>query len=125
MLKKIILSAIIGIGLNTIGLMAKSKTDLMTLASRQEVLSHTITKDYRKQDNSSLMADIRTFESGQRQLSTQIKNPEISNLLAYLNLCLKDLEQVVKRPHTSKNAQRVAELTASISEGSHYIVASL
>jgi len=125
MLRKIILSTVIAIGLSTTAAMAQKNTQLVTLASKQETLSYTIGKAYSKQDNNSVLAAIKTFASGQKKLKTQIKNPEISNLLVYLNFCLKDLEKVVKKPHTSQNAQRVAELTASISEGSHYIVISL
>jgi len=125
MLKKMILSTVVAIGLSTTGAIAKKNTHLITLASKQETLSYSIGSAYKKQDNHSVLAAIRTFKSGQKKLKTQINNPEISNLLVYLNLCLKDLEKVVKKPYSLQNAQKVAELTASISEGSHYIAVSL
>jgi len=113
------------IALSSTAVYAQSNNQLVTIASKQETLSCTISKAYKRQDSSSLLSAIKTLESGQKQLKSQISNPEISNLLVYLNLCLKDLKTIVKKPYSSKNAQRVTELSASISEGSRYIVASL
>jgi len=111
--------------LSSTSALAQSNRQLVAIASKQETLSYTISKAYKKQDNSSLLSVISTFESGQKQLKSQISSPEISNLLVYLNLCPKDLKTIVKKPHSSKNAQRVTELSASILEGSRYIVVSL
>ncbi len=127
MLRKIILSTIVFIGLSTTGVMAKGDTDyLLKLASKQEVLSQNIIKAYKKQDKgSSALSVIRALESGQMKLKSDISNPDIDYLLVFLNNCLDNLKVVVKKPYSSDNAALVADLSASISEGSHYIVQSL
>ncbi|WP_292656706.1 hypothetical protein [Nitratifractor sp.] len=98
---------------------------MVQLASKQEKLSRDIGKVYKMQDGSSLHTMIKSIKSGQKILRTRVNNPELRNLLTYLNVCLKELETVAQKPYTSKNAQKVSELSHSLSEGSHYIVASL
>ena len=124
-MRKTIFAAIIVMGLSTTGILAKGNTHLVQLASKQETLSHNITDAYKKQDKDSVLSAIKILNAAQTKLRSQVKNDEITNLLVYINLCLKDLEKVVKKPYSSKNAQKVAELSGSISEGSRYIAASL
>jgi hypothetical protein len=59
------------------------------------------------------------------KLKSNIDNPEIDYLLTYLKTCLNDLKTVVKKPYSTQNARLVGELSASLSEGSRYIVKSL
>ena len=127
MLRKIIISTLLTMSLSTTGVMAKNNTDhLVKLASKQEVLSQNIIKAYKKQDNgSSALVVIKALELGQTKLKSDIHNPEIDNLLVFLNICLDDLRVVVKKPYSSHNAQLVADLSDSISEGSQYISQSL
>lgn len=127
MLRKIIISTLLTMSLSTTGVMAKNNTDhLVKLASKQEVLSQNIINAYKKQDNgSSALVVIKALELGQTKLKSDIHNPEIDNLLVFLNICLDDLRVVVKKPYSSGNAQLVADLSASISEGSQYIQQSL
>ena len=122
---KTIISAIIVIGLSTTGILAKGNTHLVQLASKQKTLSHNITEAYRKQDKDSVLSAIKVLNAAQTKLRSQVRDDEITNLLVYMNLCLKDLEKIVKKPYSSNNAQKVAELSGSISEGSRYIAASL
>ena len=124
MLKKVIMSTVIIIGFSSAAF-AKGDTHLINLASIQEAASQNIIKAYKKDDTGSVLASLRVLESGHKSLESKISNPEIKNLLVYLNLCIKNLKDVVKKPHTPQNAQKVADLSASISEGSHYIVAKL
>jgi len=125
MLRKVILSTLLAIGLNTTGVMAKGNTQLANLASKQETVSHIIVKAYKKQDSGSVSTALATLESGHKKLQSQTRDPEVKNMLTYLNLCIKNLKEAAKRPYNSQNAQKVAELSALISEGNHYIIASL
>ena len=124
-MKRMVLSAMVLIGLATTGAMAGGSGNLVQLASKQETLSRDIGKVYKMQDGSSLHTMIESIKSGQKILRTRVNNPELRNLLTYLNVCFKELETVAQKPYTSKNAQKVSELSHSLSEGSHYIVASL
>ena len=127
MTKKLILSVVLITALGTMEVMAKSDTNnLLTLASKQEMLSQNIVQAYKKQDSgSSAIVLIDRLESGQMRLKSNIDNPEIDYLLTYLNTCLYNLKTVVKKPYSSENAHLVAELSASLSEGSRYIAKSL
>lgn len=126
MLGRIIASAALFMALNTTAAVAKTdKNRLVKLASKQEVLSQNITKAYKKQDKSSMVAIIKRLESGQSALKTHIHNPEISNMIVFLNMCIKDLKQTLKAPYNAANTEKVVELSSSISEGSHYIAMSI
>lgn len=124
-MRKIILSSMVFVGLVVTGAMAQGSGDLVRLASKQEALSQDIGKVYRMQDGSSLRTMIKSIKSGQKILRARVDNPELRNLLTYLNVCLNELEKVAQRPYTSMNAEKVLELSHSLSEGSRYIVASL
>ncbi len=127
MLGKMILSTVLAIGLSTTAVIAKSNVDQMVKAAyKQEQLSQNIINAYKKQDNgSSALAIIVSLESEHTKLKSNIRNAEIDNLLIYLNICLADLKKVLQKPYSSQNAQLVADLSASLSEGSHYIGQSL
>jgi len=127
MLKKMIVSIFLMVGLYTTGIMAQSNTDeLAKLASKHETLSKNIVTAYSKKDRGmSALVIIDTLESEQIKLKSKIDNPEISNLLIFLTMCVKDLKTVVKKPYSSKNAELVADLSTSIQEGSHYIRQSI
>jgi len=127
MTRKIIISTILAVALSTTGAMAKNTADyLVKLASKQEALSQNIIKAYKRQDKgTAALAVIEALESGQTKLKSDIDNAEIDYLLVYLNSCLDNLRVVIKKPYSPDNAELVADLSASISEGNHYIVQSL
>ncbi|HIP62134.1 MAG TPA: hypothetical protein EYG98_06215 [Sulfurovum sp.] len=127
MLKKIILSAVIVVGLSTTGAMANNNTNhLIKLASKQETLSKDIIRAYKKQDKgSSVLNLIRSLRSAQTEMKSDIKNPMIGNLLVFLNICLDDLKSIANKPYSSDNARLVVDLSAAILEGHQYIGQSL
>ena len=127
MLKKIVLSAVIVIGLSTTGAMANNDINhLIKLASKQETLSKDIIRAYKKQDKgSSVLNLIRSLRSAQTKMKSDIKNPMIGNLLVFLNICLDDLKSIASKPYSPDNARLVAELSAAILEGHQYIGRSL
>jgi DNA repair ATPase RecN len=103
---------------------------LIDLAGRQRMLSQRIAKDYlymgkniafdkaRKQLNESL----REFRRNQGELSEMINDPELKNLMDFVNMSLDELEKVIKKPFSLDNAQLVLDLSESMLEGSQYIV---
>jgi len=114
-------------GIGTTGIMAKNQSgNLVKLASQQEILSKNIMKAYGKKDNGmAALAVIQTLENGQMKLKSDIHNAEIDNLLVFLGVCLGDLKKAVQQPYTPDNVSVVADLSASISEGNHYIAQAL
>ena len=127
MMRKIILSTILAVGFAATTTMAGENTGyLLQLASKQEMLSQNIMTAYKKGDRgTSALEVVDALKSGHLKLKSAIHNPEIDNLLVYLNYRLDDLKAVVKKPYSPKNAQLVAEISASLSEGSHYIARTL
>ena len=123
MLVKIIVSAVLIMGLNTTTASAKGNTtDLTKIILKQESLSKNIIPAYKKNDSgTSVLAVITTLEAEQIKLKSKVKNPEVNNMLAYLLMCVEDLKTVVKKPYSSKNAQIVLDLSKSIEEGSQYM----
>ena len=127
MLKKMIMSMVLTVVFGATGLMAKGNSaELEKLVSKQEKLSQNIVIAYQKRDRGvSALAIIDILESEQTKLKSQIDNPEISNLLTFLTMCVKDLKAVVKKPYSSKNVEHVVELSTSLQEGNHYIRQSI
>ena len=126
-LEKMIKITLLVIGISTTSVMAKgSSSELSKLTFEHEKLSKEIITAYQKKDKgTSVLAILKTLESEQKKLKSKIHNPEINNLLTFLTMCVNDLKSVVKKPHSSLNAQRVADLSTSIQEGSHYIRQSI
>ena len=127
MFRKIITTTFLVVALSTTGVIAnESSTALKKLTVQHEKLSKKIITAYGKKDKgNSALAILNTLESEQKTLKSQIHNPEINNLLIFLTMCIKDLKTVVKKPYSSNNAQRVADLSTSLQEGSHYIRQSI
>ena len=103
---------------------------LIDLAGRQRMLSQRIAKDYlymgkniafdkaRKQLGDSL----KEFRRNQGELSEMINDPELRNLIDFVNMSIDELEKVLKKPFSLDNAQLVLDLSESMLEGSQYIV---
>jgi len=114
---------LLAVTLSTTGAIANNTKQLNTLAGNQQVLSTKIVKAYSKHDKSvSIMTTIKALEAGQVKLKKiAVRNSEIDNLFVFLTICLDEMKVLVRKPYSSENAQLVADLSASISEGSRYI----
>ncbi len=123
MLLKTISAILLAVTLSTTGAMAGNTKQLNTLVGNQQVLSTKIVKAYSKDDKSvNMMTTIKALEAGHVKLKKIVaRNSDIDNLLVFLTLCLDEMKILVKKPYSTENAQLVADLGASISEGSRYI----
>ncbi len=114
-------------------LVKKDAIRLINIAGRQRMLSQRIAKDYlyigRKvavdKAQKQLKASLKEFREGQSKLKEMINDPEIQNLLAFVDMSLGELEGIVKTEFTLDNAQLVLDLSESMLEGSQYVVDSL
>jgi len=103
---------------------------LTNIAGRQRMLSQRIAKDYlyigkdivASKAKKELEKSIKEFENGQKQLEEMINDPEIKNLLNFVNLSFNELKDTIKKPFNLNNAQLVLDLTESMLEGTQYIV---
>jgi len=108
-------------------------SDVINIAGKQRMLSQRIAKDYlylgkkiavdkaRKQ----LTQSLATFQKSQKYLAETIHDPEIKNLISFVNISEKELRDITKKPYSLDNAQLVLDLSESMLEGSQYIVDSL
>jgi len=103
---------------------------LTNIAGRQRMLSQRIAKDYlyigkdivASKAKKELEKSIKEFEKRQKQLEEMINDPEIKNLLNFVNLSFNELKDTTKKPFNLDNAQLVLDLTESMLEGTQYIV---
>jgi len=102
---------------------AVSITDPVDLARTQEILSKKIVTGYsRRQDISQVL---HRLEEQQNRLKNSIHDPEISNMIDFLQLCLENIKNLSHKPRSKVNAEKIADLGASINEASRYIVRKL
>jgi hypothetical protein len=128
MLRKIIAISLFAIALGTTILFAKSTTEveLLNILGKQQKLSSSLLSSYKKHEkHSTMITQIKTLKSGYAVLKSSIHNSEIDNLLVFLDICLDELYVTVKKPYSLENAQIVADLGASISEGNRYVSKAL
>ncbi len=93
------------------------------LAKKQEVLSTKIVASYSKHQD--LSGVLRRLEEQQKRMKKSIHDPEISNMIDFLQLCLENIKDISMQPRTRHTTERIADLGASINEGSRYIVRKL
>jgi len=108
-------------------------TELLNIAGKQRMLSQRIAKDYLyigkkvavDKASKQLERSLSTFKKSQQYLEKAINDPEIKNLIAFVNMSEQELESIAQKPFNLDNAQLVLDLSESMLEGSQYIVDSL
>ncbi len=93
------------------------------LAKQQVLLSKKLVSNYVQ--NKDISKTITKLENKQNKLSRQIQDPELNNLLKFMNICLNNIKTLSVKPHNHSNRQRIADLSSSIGEGSRYILNSI
>jgi len=106
---------------------------LINIAAKQRMLSQRIAKDYlyvhkniaMSKTEEELQVSLKNFFQSHKILVHAIKNEEIKNLLAFVELSSNDFNQTIHKSFTLDNAQLILDLSESMLEGSQYIVDSL
>ena len=106
---------------------------LIDLAGKQRMLSQRIAKDYlyagkkiaASKANKQLKTSMEELHSVHKTLTKSINDPEIANLLAFVEMSSEDFEATAKEPFSIDNAQLIIDLSESMLEGSQYVVDSL
>jgi len=93
------------------------------LAKKQEILSQKIAASYSEHKDISQV--LHRLEEQQIRLKKTIHDPEISNMIDFLQLCLENIKSISLQPRSLSNTEKIADLGASINEGSRYIVQKL
>jgi hypothetical protein len=127
------LQAAEGGGQKVNALVKKDAIELINIAGKQRMLSQRIAKDYLyrgmkiavSKADKQLKESLKEFKANQAKLNEMINDPEIKNLLAFVNMSLDELQGIVNKPFNLDNAQLVLDLSESMLEGSQYVVDSI
>ena len=106
---------------------------LINMAGKQRMLSQRIAKDYLyagnkvapAKANKQLKESLSTLLESHRVLVESINDPEIKNLLAFVEMSTEDFSATANEEFNLDNAQLVIDLSESMLEGSQYVVDSL
>ncbi len=106
---------------------------LIDMAGKQRMLSQRIAKDYlyagegvaSAKANKQLKESLDELLSAHKVLVESINDPEIKNLLAFVEMSSEDFKTTASEPFNLDNAQLVLDLSESMLEGSQYVVDSL
>ena len=106
---------------------------LIDMAGKQRMLSQRIAKDYLyagkkiapSKANKQLKNSLAELIESHKVLVKSINDPDIENLLAFVEMSTEDFESTANEEFTLDNAQLVIDLSESMLEGSQYVVDSL
>lgn len=106
---------------------------LIDIAGRQRMLSQRIAKDYlyagkkvaTSKANKQLKVSLDELKNAHKTLVESINDPEIRNLLAFVEMSTEDFSATANEEFNIDNAQLVIDLSESMLEGSQYVVDSL
>ena len=106
---------------------------LIDIAGKQRMLSQRIAKDYLyagnkiapAKANKQLKKSLEVLQSAHKTLVESINDPEIKNLLAFVEMSTEDFSATANEEFNIDNAQLVIDLSESMLEGSQYVVDSL
>lgn len=106
---------------------------LIDIAGKQRMLSQRIAKDYLyigkkvavSKASKQLKVSIDELVSAHKVLVDSINDPEIKNLLSFVELSIEDFKATANEPFNLDNAQLIIDLSESMLEGSQYVVDSL
>ena len=110
-----------------------SKEKMINIAGRQRMLSQRVAKDYfylgkkinKGNAKKQLKITLQEFQESQEILNNSIKDEEISNLLAFVNMSLDEFDTIAKEKYSLDNGTIILDLSESMLEGSDYVVQAL
>lgn len=110
-----------------------SKEKMINIAGRQRMLSQRVAKDYfylgKKTNKGNAKKQLKTtlqeFKKSQEILNNSIKDEEINNLLAFVNMSLDEFNTIAKEKYSLDNGTIILDLSESMLEGSDYVVQAL
>jgi hypothetical protein len=106
---------------------------LIDIAGKQRMLSQRIAKDYLymgkkvavSKASRQLDSSLKELSKNHQKLIEAINDPEIKNLLAFVELSIEDFKTTANEPFNLDNAQLIIDLSESMLEGSQYVVDTL
>ncbi len=106
---------------------------LINLAGKQRMLSQRMAKDYfyagKKVNKSKALKQLKQslvhFQRTQKKLNEDIKDEEIKNLIAFVDMSLDEFDSISKEEYSVDNGTIILDLSESMLEGSDYVVQAL
>ena len=106
---------------------------LIDLAGKQRMLSQRIAKDYLykgkkilfSKSKRELKKSLKELSEIQDKLNKSINDPQIKNLLMFVDMSIESFEETSEEKFNLDNAQLIIDLSESMLEGSQYVVDSL
>ena len=106
---------------------------LIDITGKQRMISQRIAKDYLyigkkvavSKASKQLKVSMDELLSAHKLLVDSINDPEIKNLLSFVELSIEDFKATANEPFNLDNAQLIIDLSESMLEGSQYVVDSL
>ena len=106
---------------------------LINLAGKQRMLSQRMAKDYfyagKKVNKSKALKQLKQslvyFQRTQKKLNKDIKDEEIKNLIAFVDMSLGEFDSISKEEYSVDNGTIILDLSESMLEGSDYVVQAL
>ena len=129
----IVVATAVTMGVSSVYATTTDMVKLIDIAGKQRMLSQRIAKDYlyigkkvavskaKRQMKSSIAEMIKVHKN----LVNSINDPEIKNLLAFVQLSMEDFKATASKSYNLDNAQLIIDLSESMLEGSQYVVDSL
>ncbi|MEA3490310.1 MAG: type IV pili methyl-accepting chemotaxis transducer N-terminal domain-containing protein [Campylobacterota bacterium] len=110
-----------------------SEGQMVDMAGKQRMLSQRMAKDYfyagkkinKSNANRQLKTTLADFKSTQKLLTDNIKDEEITNLIAFVDMSLDEFISISKEDYSVDNGTIILDLSESMLEGSNYIVQAL
>ena len=110
-----------------------NKIEIIEMASKQRMLSQTIAKDYfyigkkigTSKAKQQMKNSLKEFADIQKKLSFSIKNEEVKNLLAFVEMSNEDFVNTLKTKFNLDDGQLVIDFSETLLEGNQYIIESI
>jgi hypothetical protein len=117
----------------TLSLANINDSELLNIAGKQRMLSQRIAKDYlymgkniaTSKASRQLKKSMDDFLAAHKKILVSINDPEIKNLLDFVELSSSDFEEIASKEFDLDNAQLILDLSESMLEGSQYVFDSL
>ena len=131
-----IVLTVVGLSLSGMAMASNVVSDtvkLIDIAGKQRMLSQRIAKDYlyagknvaKAKATKELKTSLNELNKDHKLLVDSINDPDIQNLLSFVQMSSEDFEATAKKPFNLDNAQLIIDLSESMLEGSQYVVDSL
>ena len=119
--------------LSTVSFASINDSELINMAGKQRMLSQRIAKDYlyigkkiaKSKADRQLKKSMDEFLTTQKKLLISIHDPDIRNLLDFVELSSNDFKDIASQNFNLDNAQLILDLSESMLEGSQYVFDSL